>query len=55
MVVPVQDQDGNIENFRGYYPELAYCPSVMSPRNGKIPGINTCGCSSKNQIREQCI
>ena len=50
MVVPVQDQDGNIENFRGYYPELAYCPSVMSPRNGKIPGINTCGCSSKNQM-----
>ena len=50
MVVPVQDQDGNIENFGGYYPELAYCSSVLSPCNGKIPCINTCGCPRNNQM-----
>ena len=50
MVVPVQDQDGNIENFGDYYPELAYCPSVLSPCNGKIPCIKTCGCPNKNQM-----
>ena len=50
MHVPVQDQVGNIENFGGYYPELAYCSSVFTPCNGKIPCIKTCGCPRNDQM-----
>ena len=37
-----------VEDFGMFQPELAFCP--MKPCNGKIPCINTCGCTRKDQM-----
>ena len=41
---------GKVEDFREFQPMLAFCPSSMKPCDGKIPCINTCGCSRKDQM-----
>ena len=39
-----------IEDFGGFVPVLAYCPTAIPPCSGKTPCINTCGCQKDQML-----